>query len=101
MQAKLSRVLWSAVAENSDQFQSICGVPYTALPLATVSLSREREVRKRGSEDRERNVSIVKLLHLKGERGASVMHTVLSAFTFETTSFVFFRSYLLNRTFQC
>ncbi len=37
LQAQVSDVLWSAVSEKVAQFQSICGVPYTALPIATVS----------------------------------------------------------------
>ncbi|XP_064399706.1 uridine 5'-monophosphate synthase-like [Halichondria panicea] len=38
--AQVSDVLWSAVSEKVAQFQSICGVPYTALPIATLMSSK-------------------------------------------------------------
>lgn len=37
MQSTVSEVLWSKVASRHSEFTSLCGVPYNALPLATVS----------------------------------------------------------------
>ena len=37
VQSDVSHTLWSAVAQFSGKFQCVCGVPYTALPMATVS----------------------------------------------------------------
>ena len=34
----MSELLWSKVADRRDEFSSLCGVPYNALPLATVSV---------------------------------------------------------------
>ena len=36
-QEDVADVLWSQVSDP-DKYDAICGVPYTALPLATVSL---------------------------------------------------------------
>ena len=37
-QCTVSELLWSKVADRRDEFSSLCGVPYNALPLATVSV---------------------------------------------------------------
>ena len=43
-QKQVSVFLWNAVEEAGCQFDNVCGVPYTALPLATVSIQiRQRE----------------------------------------------------------
>ena len=38
LQSTVSDCLWNQVQGIHDTIQSVCGVPYTALPLATVSL---------------------------------------------------------------
>jgi uridine monophosphate synthetase len=35
--AHISELLWSTLQDNDVQIDCICGVPYTALPFATVS----------------------------------------------------------------
>lgn len=37
IQRQVSELLWQKISNSGLQLDSVCGVPYTALPLATVS----------------------------------------------------------------
>ena len=37
LQREVSELLYQAAQQNNCEYTSVCGVPYTALPLATVS----------------------------------------------------------------
>ena len=37
LQASISELMWGCVSELTAEFSHVCGVPYTALPIATVS----------------------------------------------------------------
>ena len=36
LQREVSELLYQAAQQNNCEYKSVCGVPYTALPLATV-----------------------------------------------------------------
>ena len=68
LMAKVSELLWEAAQQGTAEFKSVCGVPYTALPLATcISVSQNIPMLIRRKEAKDYGTK--KMIEGKFEKG--------------------------------